>query len=363
MPEELPVEQELRSKLISPEVHPDRRVTFRLRAPQAGRVVVHGIAGWEPQPMTRSPEGIWEVTLGPLAPELHSYVFDVDGTVVTDPHNRAVKKWLSVESLFEIPGEPPLCHQRQPVPHGVVHHHVYPSKSTGCERGVYVYTPPGYSGPASGPYGLVILLHGYGDDESAWLEVGRAHWIADNLLARDRIKPMVIAMPHGHPLPIERQSSFDDYTPRNADAMEREILEDLLPNLASWYPLTDSPECRAIAGLSMGGWQALRIGLRRLDRFAWIGGFSTAPPPGPWDLHFDTLPSDAAVTNQWVKLLWLGCGQDDFLVDRNERLAQWLRDRQLRHTYQLTPGGHDWSVWRTYLAAFLPLLGKTSLPH
>lgn len=356
MAEELLVEQELRSKLTSPQVHPDGRVTFRFRAPHARQVMVQGLAGCEPQPLTPVGGGIWETTLGPLPPELHAYVFEVDGTVVADPHNRSVKKWLSVESLVDVPADPPLFHQRQTVPHGIVHHHLYPSLISGREHGVYVYTPPCYAACGSECYPVVILLHGFGDDESAWLEVGRAHWIADNFVSHGRMKPAVIAMPYGHPLPVELDCPFDDYTRRNAELMEQHLVEELLPYLASQYRLRDSADDRALAGLSMGGWQAIRTGLRRLDSFAWIGGFSTACPPQQWELHFDVLPREAGVTNQWVRLLWIACGKDDFLVDRNDRFTHWLRQREIRHTYQLTPGGHDWKVWREYLAEFLPLL-------
>ena len=208
------VEQELQAQLISPDVRADSTVTFRLRAPHAEKVLVQGIAGREDQAMTKNSDGVWEATVGPLAPELYSYVFNVDGTVVTDPSNRNVKKWLSLNSQVEVPGDPPLLHELQKVPHGVVHYHVYTSETTGTERGVYVYTPPGYGENGSERFPLVVLMHGYGDDESAWIEVGRAHRIADNLLARQKMKPMIIAMPYGHPLPIELRSSFDDYSSR-----------------------------------------------------------------------------------------------------------------------------------------------------
>ena len=250
------VEQELLAQIVSPEVHADRRVTFRLKAPQASEVVVQGIAGLDARPLTRNSEGNWEVTLGPLAPELYSYVFNVDGTVVTDPSNRHVKKWLSVNSLCEVPGDPPLLHELQNVPHGVVHHHIYSSKSADAQRGVYVYTPPGYKPDATDRYPLVLLLHGYGDDESAWIEVGRANLIADNLLAQKKIQPMIIAMPYGHPLPIELRTRFDDYSARNLVLMEKDVLQDLLPYLHQCYRIADDPQQQRHRG-AIDGWRAV----------------------------------------------------------------------------------------------------------
>ena len=138
------VEQDLFGQVVSPEVHADRTVTFRLEAPQAGKVLVQGLAGIEPQALVKNANGVWEVTIGPLAPELYSYKFSVDGAEVTDPHNRHVKKWLTVENLVEVPGDPPLLHEQQRVPHGVVHHHTYDSTDGRWRAGVYVYTPPGY---------------------------------------------------------------------------------------------------------------------------------------------------------------------------------------------------------------------------
>ena len=350
------VQVEIAAQLISPEVHPDRRVTFRIRAPQAKRVLVEGINGLEPQPMTKGAGGVWKVTLGPLPPELYSYVFNIDGTVVPDPHNRHVKKWLSLNSQFEIPGDPPRLYERCRVPHGVVHRQFYDSKTTGTERGVYVYTPPGYETSGTRRYPLVLLLHGYGDDESAWLEVGRVNFILDNLLAANKIVPMVVAMPNGHPLPIELKTEFDDYADRNLKLMEKDVLEDLLPYLERSYRLGDSDQQRAIVGLSMGGGQALTIGLGHLDQFSWIGGFSSAAPQGDLDHLLANLTRDVAATNRRIKLLWIGCGKDDFLLARNRQFVSWLAKHKIAHTYRETKGSHQWMVWRRYISEFLPLL-------
>ncbi len=205
-------------------------------------------------------------------------------------------------------------------------------------------------------YPLLVLMHGYGDDESAWLEVGRAHWIADNLIAQGKVVPLVIAMPYGHPLPLAESGTFDDYATRNEVAMEQDLLQDLLPLLESQYRLKDDRLQRAIVGLSMGGGQSLTCGLKNLDRFAWVGGFSSATPRGDVDKQFADLLQDVSATNGQLKLLWIGCGKEDFLLERNEKFHTWLSEKKINHQYRLTDGGHDWMVWRKYLAEFLPQL-------
>ncbi len=339
------VTQEILAQIVSPQVHADRRVTFRLKAPQAKQVMVQGITGLDAQPMTKNEEGQWEVTIGPLPPERYSYMFDVDGTIVTDPSNRQVKKWLTVNSVFEIPGDPPLLHELQRVPHGIVHHLIYDSQTTGTQRGVYVYTPPAYIPGASDRYPLVVLMHGYGDDESAWVEVGRVNLIADNLLAQGKIKPMIIAMPYGHPVPIDLKSEFDDYAGQNLAKMEKDLLNDLLPFLSAHYPVAQDRTQRAIVGLSMGGGQSLTIGLHHLDQFAWVGGFSSSAPQGDRDHEFADLVADVAQTNSRIKLLWIGCGEDDFLLKRNQQFIEWLKQKGIDRTYRQSEGGHAWPVW------------------
>jgi len=349
-------QEELHGQLVSPQVHANRRVTFRLRAPRASEVAVEGIAGLEPQPMRQGSDDVWEVTVGPLEPELYSYSFRIDGAVVTDPHNRQVKKWLSLDSMFLVPGDPPLLHEQQSVPHGVVHHHLRGSQAAGREMGLYVYTPPSYRGGEGRQYPLLILMHGYGDDASAWLEVGRMNAIVDNLLARDDIQPMIVAMPYGHPLPIDLDQEFDDYADRNLVLMQQDVIDQLVPFIASRYAVKQDRRHRAIVGLSMGGGQSLTIGLGHLDQFAWLGGFSSAAPQGDLNQQFAALTSDRDAVNQQLQLLWIGCGKEDFLLERNRRFVQWLADHRIEHIYRETEGGHDWMVWRKDLAEFLPLL-------
>jgi enterochelin esterase family protein len=342
----------LQAHLVSPQVHDDGRVTFRLRAPQAGRVLVTGILGLPPQPMTKDSQGIWQVTVGPLAPKLYSYLFQVDGADQIDPSNRDVKKWLSLQSMVDVPGQPPRLDQQVDVPHGAIHKHWYRSTTTAGWRPVMIYTPPGYEATVDQPYPLVVLLHGYGDDESAWIEVGRAHWIADNLIAQGKLQPLVIVMPYGHPATLDRTADFEDYIAYNARKMEADVLGDLIPFVASMYRVAAAPDDRAIAGLSMGGGQALTIGLSHPDQFACVGGFSSAAPQGELGECLPLLSERPSVAND-LRLLWIACGKDDFLLQRNRAFVEQLKLNQIRHRYEESAGGHDWIVWRQHLAEFL----------
>jgi enterochelin esterase-like enzyme len=335
------------SGVLSPEVHGDGRVTFRLLAPNARAVRVTAMEGQQPQAMTRDDRGVWSVTVGPLAPEIYSYAYEIDGASTIDPRNPDVKVWLQLNSMVEVPGDPPRLHEVRNVPHGAVHMHTYHSSSLDQTRQLFVYTPPGYQA-AGEPLPVVYLLHGFGDLPDAWTSVGRAHVIADNLIAERRIEPVIIVMPYGHvrsPRVVSRPASMPD----DNQAVRRDLVEDVMPFVQTNYRAAADPERRAIVGLSMGGGQALTTGLTRLDLFRWVGGFSSATPQGDLDAQFAALQGNLPS----LRLLWIGCGRSDFLLQRNETFHDWLARHGVEHTYRVTDGGHEWPVWRKYLAEFL----------
>lgn len=339
---------------VSPEIHPDGKVTLRFLAPNAQAVALQGVNFKEPQPMTKDAEGVWSITIGPLATEIYSYTFSVDGATVTDPRNRQIKKWIRSESTLEIPGHPPILAASQPVPHGVVHRHVVSSKTRQRENAFLVYTPPGFNPRAETTYPVVYLLHGFGDDETAWAEVGHANFIADNLIAQKKAVPAIIVMTNGHPVPIPVGVRFPEYSAQNLAAMQQELLTEIMPFVEQNYPTRRDAASRAIVGLSMGGGQSLNIGLTHLDTFGWVGGFSSAAPTEKLDETFRELVADAKQGRP--RLLWIGIGKNDFLLEQNKTFVGWLETKQIPHTWQLTDGAHEWPVWRRYLGEFLPLL-------
>jgi enterochelin esterase family protein len=335
----------------SPEVQADRQVTFRLRAPKAAEVILAGQWANGRGPMAKDSNGVWSVTMGPIEPGVYEYSLQVDGLTMIDPGNPAIKPMREPRtSILHLPGQPPRTHDFQDVPHGVVRLHSYQSKSLGRMRELVVYTPPGYDQQPGARFPTLYLQHGMGDNQATWTVHGKAHWILDNLIAQGQAKPMVVVMMDGHAAaPSEGMAGFQ----RNTTLFERDLIEDAMPLVEANYRLETNAASRAIVGLSMGGEQALRIGLTHLDRFAWVGGFSAGTPARE---AIEGVLNDAAAANAKLKLLWIGCGKDDFLLKRNEEFIALLKDKNLRHEWHLSDGGHSWPVWRGYLAELMPKL-------
>jgi len=341
-----------RQPIISPEVHADRRVTFRLRAPQAGSVGVRVRFAQGLQAMSKGESGVWSVTLGPAEPDIYSYSFTVDGLQVVDPANSWLKVWLrTAQNLVEVPGTKPMFFQERQVPHGTVHRHRYRSKSLGVTRGLYVYTPPGYETNRDAKYPVLYLFHGYGDDESAWTVVGRANVIVDNLLAQNKAKPLIIAMPYGHtPSTPPEMRSIGRY-----EAFEKDLTADVIGYVEKNYRVRAGQKARAVAGLSMGGGQSLTVGLGNVDTFGWVGAFSSAIPK---DEKVEELLAEPKSMNDRLNLLWIGCGRKDFLFEANQKFFERLKDDGIGHVAHITEGAHEWRIWRLYLNDFVPLLFK-----
>lgn len=226
---------------------------------------------------------------------------------------------------------------------------------TGREADFYVYTPPGYDPTASTRYPVLYLLHGFSDDSSAWTAVGFANVILDNLVARRSAPPMLVVMPSGYgALEILTVTTRDDQVRlRNVDRFKDMLLNEVMPHVDRSYRVSASRGDRAIAGLSMGGFESLFVGLNHLDRFAWVGAFSSGTMEG-FEQRF---PALTAATARDLRLLWIACGTADPLFEVNRRLRAWLTDRQVPHTdVDMPGGGHTWMVWRRNLAAFAPML-------
>jgi enterochelin esterase family protein len=243
------------------------------------------------------------------------------------------------------------------VPHGVVHHRFYRSTVVGDERDYYVYVPPGYTEKSRQAYPVLYLLHGYSDDASAWSAIGHAHVILDNLIAQGKAKPMLVVMPLGYGAPEILQPAAGARDPnlrqRNNDRFRDALLGEVIPQVEKQYRVSKERNARAIAGLSMGGAESLFVGLNAVDKFAWIGAFSS----GGLDENFEkTFPHLDAKVNSQLRLLWIACGTEDFLIGTNRKLRDWLKTKDVRHVAVETPGAHVWMVWRRNLAEFAGLL-------
>lgn len=221
--------------------------------------------------------------------------------------------------------------------------------------------PPGYDKDPSTHYPVFYLLHGSGDTEGEWPWYARANFIMDNLLADGKIRPMLVVMPFGHTVPANDLTP--ESRPRNTQLMEDDLLKNIIPAVESRYRALPGPKNRAIAGLSMGGGQAINVGLANLDTFSWIGVFSAGANGGgaPRDTKgFETkvagVLADAAATNKKISLLWIGCGREDATMKSAEQLTGILDAHKIKYTFRQSDGAHTQRVWRRYLAELAPQL-------
>jgi enterochelin esterase family protein len=348
--------------VVSPEVHPDKSVTFRFRAPNAKEVLL-GREGAQRTPMTKDDAGVWSVRTPPLEPDLYGYSFIADGVSYLDPRQPLMKpNLLNPQSMVHIPGPSSLPWEVNRVPRGVVHHHFYHSAIAGDDRDYFVYTPPGYDAKNGKTYPVLYLLHGFSDDASGWTAVGRAHIIMDNLIAQGKAKPMLVVMPLGYGTMeiVTSNRSFSDpnLRQRSFDRFRDALLGEVLPEVEKTYRASKERGSRAIAGLSMGGAESLFVGLNAINRFAYIGAFSSGGLP---DFEKSFAAVDAKSTSQ-LRLLWIGCGTEDRLIESNRKFIAWLKSRDVKLTAVETPGAHTWMVWRRYLSTLAPMLfqDKTS---
>jgi enterochelin esterase-like enzyme len=345
--------------LISPEVHSDNRVTFRFRAPNVKEVAISLEGVPQPIPMQKDDQGVWTLTTDPLAPDYYGYAIVADGVTLFDPSNHAIKpNFLYRASEVHVPGPPSLSWEIANVPHGEIHHHFYRSGVVGDDRDFFVYTPPGYDPRAKQTYPVLYLLHGFSDDASAWTAVGRANVILDNLIAQGKAKPMLVVMPLGYGAPellARGIGALDDraLTDRNFNKFHETLLTEVLPRVEATYPVTKDRNSRAIAGLSMGGSESLLTGLNTLDKFAWIGAFSSGGLSEEFDKQFPALDSKSIAQ---LHLLWIACGTDDDHIEINRKFRAWLASKNIKHADIETPGAHTWMVWRRNLTEFTSLL-------
>ena len=344
------------SSIVSPEVTADRHVTFRIEAPKASEVAFYG--DWMPvgtqQKMAKDAGGVWSLTVGPLPPSIYIYNFVVDGMTLADPVNPRMKlRARTSASLVEVPGDSLALWQAHDVPHGAVEINWERAKTLDGEtRWIWVYTPPGYAKESGRRYPVLYLFHGSNDTAGGWTLAGNANFILDNLIAAKQAVPMIVVMPFGHAVPF---GAPREQQVKNTALFESYLLQDVQPLIESKYRVTPGRENRAIAGLSMGGGQSLTIGFRHLDLFSAVGAFSAAVP-GDFETQFAGALKDAEGTNRKLKVLWIGCGRQDSLFERSQKLSELLSAHQVRNTFRATEGAHTYTVWRQYLAEFVPLL-------
>jgi enterochelin esterase-like enzyme len=352
--------------LKSPEIAADGRVTFRLRAPNAKEVAV--AIGQTRVPMRKDEQGVWVATSDVLAPNYYTYSFVIDGTTVNDSANRRVEtSFGSSRSMFVIPG-PDLWLPNPSVPRGAIARHTFRSAIANDERDFLVYTPAGYDPKRSRAYPTLYLLHGLGDDAERWMNGGGANVILDNLTAQGKAVPMVVVTTLGYGVSNGPAGAM---TPESIPAYAKILLTEVMPAVEQTYNVAKNRDQRAIAGLSMGGAEAIFTGLNHPDKFAWIGSFSGAfvmwrsaagiegdsgrgaGPSNSTAVFEKTFPSLDAKVNSSLRLLWITCGTADGLIGVNREFREWLRSKNVRFTEEEVPDlGHVWPLWRRNLVDF-----------
>ena len=353
-------------QVVSPEVAAEGRVTFRILAPKAETVRLNpgdlqGVG--QGATMTKDTNGVWEVAIGPIRPGAYRYNFNLDGVSVIDPRNPATSESNNnTWSLVNVPGAEFM--DTRDVPHGAVSAVTYYSTSLKKFRRLHVYTPPGYES-GKGRFPVFYLLHGAGDSDESWSSVGRAGFILDNLIAAKKAKPMVVVMPAGHTSP------FRSGGPRpEVDEFSQDFLNDIIPHVEKNYRVYTDRKNRAMAGLSMGGGQTLNIGIPNLEKFAYLGVYSsgvfgitgrnrdgsTNAPAGPTFEERHQSKLDDAKLKKGLKLLWFATGKDDFLVETSRATVAMFKKHGFDVVYRETEGAHTWIVWREYLREFAPQL-------
>ena len=364
--------------VVSPQIEADGRVTFRLLAPNATNVTVggdiNGSLAADPNPtpppadapaaapagrgggtpavmMTKGENGIWSgTTVRRVKPGAWRYTFNVDGATVVDArHVNVSPTQTQVQSVLYVPGD---FSETRDVPHGTVGLVRYVARSLGsARREMYVYLPPGYEKGTS-RYPVLYLIHGGGDTAISWSTVGRANNILDNLLAEKKALPMIVVMPSGW-TPSGGQVMTADAT---RDPFNDEMLTDIIPFVEANYRTLNSADARALSGLSMGGIQTLNIGLTNLEKFRWLGVFSSGWFPGDLQAFDERHGAALKATRTPPRLFWMAHGATDIAKPQSEKVIAMLEKHGMKLVSKETPGGHTWANWRDYLRDFAPLL-------
>ena len=354
-------------EFVSPEISAEKKVSFRIHAPKAAAVKLssNDIPGaGRGVEMKKADNGVWETSVGPIAPGAYRYNFNVDGVAVIDPRNPSTSESnANTWSLVYVPGSE--ISDVKDVPHGAVATVNYHSQTLKRFRRMHIYTPPGYE-KGEGKYPILYLLHGALDCDASWSTVGRAGFILDNLIAAGKARPMIVVMPAGHTGPFRFGPPGDRSFERQIDEFGEDFVKDLRPFVEKNYRILGDRAHRAIAGLSMGGAQTLNIAFSHGDEYSYIGVFSSgifgiaggpggAAPNTQWEDRHKAILDDA-VAKKGLRLVWFGIGTDDFLLKTAQATVNMLKNHQFEVVSKETAGGHTWINWRAYLHEFAPLL-------
>lgn len=359
---------------VNPQIHPDKSVTFKIKDSLAKEIAILGdwmpLNGFTAEPVTMKNDGKgnWTYTTEPLKSDMHIYRLIVDGYTTTDAMNPFVIRDVStLYNVFLVPGGNADLYAVNDVSHGTVAERWYNSPGNNMQRRLTVYTPPGYEN-SDQKYPVLYLLHGAGGDETAWMTLGRATQILDNLIAQGKARPMIMIMPNGN---VSQQAAPGEgikgyyqpqfIMPKTMDGTYEETFTDIMKFVAENYRIMAGKENTAIAGLSMGGYHSLHISRYYPNTFNYIGLFSAAtlPTKDKKSIVYENI--DETLIRQkenGYALYWIGMGKDDFLYKSGKQYTEKLDSLKMPYEYHESEGGHIWSNWRDYLIIFLQKIFK-----
>lgn len=333
--------------ISSPDVNPDHSITFRYYSRTAQKVILKGEFLSAPVALLKDTSGIWSITVPPVKPDIYPYSFMVDTIETADPNNSYIfANERFKRSIVDIPGDQPLVHSLQNVPHGKINYRWYKSATLNSTRQLLVYTPPGFDASGKKKYPVLYLIHGGSDTEETWTKVGRANFIADNLIAQNKAVPMIIVMPYGN----VRPKPMPDFT--------KDVINDIIPFIESNYPVLTDSKNRAVAGFSVGGGQTLNIGLTNTDKFAYICSYAPFTATEEFQKNFTNWTPDAEKINKQLKLFTISVGTEDFLYESVQKNLAMFKEKNVKVKSYIVSGGHTWMNCKGYLATTLQELFK-----
>lgn len=333
--------------ISSPDINADGSITFRYYSRTAQSVLLKGEFLTSALPLVKDTSGIWTIHVPGVKPDIYPYSFSVDNVEIADPNNTYIfANERFKRSIVEVPGDKPLIHSLQNVPHGKISYRYYNSTTLGSTRQMLVYTPPGFDPNGKTKYPVLYLIHGGSDTEETWTKVGKANLIADNLIAQGKAVPMIIVMPYGN----VRPKPMPDFT--------KDVMNDVIPFIEANYPVYTDSKHRAVAGFSVGGGQTLNIGLTNTDKFAFISSYAPYTATEEFQKNFANYNPDADKINQQVKLFTISVGTEDFLFEPVKKNIAMFEEKKIKVKSYIVPGGHTWMNCKLYLATTLQEIFK-----
>ena len=339
--------------VVSPDYNADGSVTFRLQTPDAETVALDCQMLPAPRAMEKDEHGVWSLTVTPDQPDIYPYAFVINGsTKIADPNNMLIFPNENFKnSLVDVRGPEPSIQDIQNVPHGKVSYRYYHSGTFDIDRVMCVYTPAGYDPAGSEKLPVLYLIHGMTDTYETWFKVGHVNIILDNLIAQGLAKRMIVVMPYANPYPeLILQGKAESANTMDTDLITSEIVNDVIPFIESNYKVLKNARNRAVAGFSLGGRQSLACGLGNPDKFSWVCAYAPAIFGNEYETNFENgTYAPLKVLKKKLKLMWLGTGSEDFLIQASRGLDEYLDNNGLKHTFYTPGGGHTWMNCRDYI--------------